>query len=91
MIPFIASVFILSALAFTILCFVFVSRPDKLLGILVLFSGEQEAWHSGRIDGELEKKHYEVAKRIEWLIVFALFGWSVLCGALLAYAQLIQL
>ena len=89
MIPFIASVFILSAFAFTILFFV--SRPDKLLGLLVLFSGEQEAWHSGRIDGELEKKHYEVAKRIEWLIVFALFGWSVLCGALLAYAQLIQM
>ena len=91
MIPLIASLFILSALAFTIICFVLLSRPEKLLGLLVIFSGEQEAWHSGRIDGELEKKHYAIAKRVEWLVLLALFGWSVLCGALLAYAQLLQL
>ena len=91
MIPLIASISILCALAFTILCFVLLSRPEKLLGILVIFSGEQEAWHSGKIDSDLEQKHYAVAKKLEWLVLFALFGWSVLCGGLLAYAQLIQL
>ena len=91
MIPLIASISILLALTFTILCFVLLSRPEKLLGLLVIFSGEQEAWHSGKIDGELEQKHYMIVKKLEWLVLFALFGWSVLSGALLAYAQLLQL
>ena len=91
MIQFITSMLILSAFAFTLLCFVLISRPEKLLGLLVFFSGHQEDWHSGKIDGELEQKHYAIARRIEWFVLFALFGWSVFCGAMLAYARLIQL
>ena len=91
MIQFITSILILSAFAFTLLCFVLISRPEKLLGLFVLFSGHQEDWHSGKIDSELEQRHYAIVKRLEWLVLLALFGWSIFCGAMLAYARLAQL
>ena len=91
MIQFITSILILSAFFFTLLCFVLISRPEKLLGLLMLLSGHQEDWHSGKIDSDLEQRHYAIAKRLEWLVLFALFGWSIFCGAMLAYARLVQL
>ena len=86
----IALILIASALLFAMFCFLLIARPHQVLGVLVYFAGRQKEWHEGKIDAEAEHKIYSATRRIEKVVLFCLFGWSIFCGALLALIEILQ-
>ena len=78
-----------STMLFSILSFLLVASPSRLLGLIVYFANLQEDWHQGKIDIDREEKIYQVTRRVEKIVIFALFGRSVFCGAMLGLVDII--
>ena len=83
-------VLMMSTLVFFNLCFFMMYKPSKILGVIVYFANLQEEWHQGLIDFEREKKIYSVLGRVEKIVLVALFGWSIFCGAMLGLIDLMN-
>ena len=79
-----------STLLFFNLCFFMMYRPSTILGVIVYFANLQEEWHQGKIDMEREVEIYAVLRRIEKVVLVALFGWSIFCGAMLGLIDIMN-
>ena len=90
MITFLITMLLTTTMLFSILCFLLVAAPSRILGLIVYFSNDQDAWHHGKIDIEREEKIYRVSRRVEKIVIFALFGWSVFCGAMLGLVDIMM-
>ena len=90
MIAFLATLILMSALMFSLLCFFMIVQPSRILVILVYLFGKQESWHQGRLDIDGEERIYRAIRRIEKIVLIALFGWCFFCGAILALLELMM-
>ena len=79
-----------STLLFFILCFFMMYRPSSILGVIVYFANLQEEWHQGKIDMDREHQIYTILRRIEKVVLVALFGWSIFCGAMLGLIDIMN-
>jgi hypothetical protein len=89
MIMFLAVVMLTSTMMLSMICFWLIVNPSRILGVIAYFANQTEDWHQGKIDLEREKQLYAVTRRVEKIVLFALFGWSVFCGAMLGLIDLI--
>ena len=70
------------------LTFAGIARPDALLGLVATWVGEGQAWEEGRLDRSGRERLLGVVERAQTPALIVLFGWSFLCGALLAWLRL---
>ena len=70
------------------LVFVLMTRPEKMLGIVAYLTDLHADWKQGSITEEDLYRLMRVAKKIQWLALFSLFGFSFMCGSLIAFLQL---
>ena len=89
MIPLFATIILMSALLLTMFCFFLVVQPSRVLMVIVHFAGVQEDWHQGVLDTEREQELYYATRRVEKIVIFALFGWCFCCGAILALFEIL--
>lgn len=75
-------------LALAALAFALLARPDALLGLVADWAGEGEAWEQGRLDAAARERLLGMTRRARVPVLFGLFGWSFLCGALLMWARI---
>ena len=90
MIAFLATIILMSALFFSLLCFFMIVQPSRILVILVYIVGKQDAWHQGLLDIDGEEKIYKAVRKAEKVVLLALFGWCFFCGALLALLEMLM-
>lgn len=83
-------VLLTSTLLFSNLCFFMIYKPSHILGVVVYFANLQEEWHQGKIDMDREEQIYRVLRRVEKIVLVALFGWSIFCGAMLGLIELMN-
>lgn len=74
-------------LALAGLCFVLLARPEALLASIAAWVGEGQAWEEGRLDAAARDRLLRLARRAQIPALFALFGWSYLCGAALTWLR----
>jgi len=79
-----------STLLFFNLCFFMMYKPSSILGVIVYFANLQDEWHQGTIDIERETQIYAVLRRVEKVVLVALFGWSIVCGAMLGLIDIMN-
>ena len=84
------TILLTTTMLFSILCFLLVGAPERILGVIVYFANAQEDWHHGKIDIEREQTMYLITRKVEKIVIFALFGWSVFCGAMLGLVDLMM-
>ncbi len=90
MMVFFMVLFMTSTLLFFKFCFFLMYKPSNVLGVVVYLANLQEEWHQGKIDMEREAQIYSVLKRIEKIVLVALFGWSIFCGAMLGLIDIMS-
>jgi hypothetical protein len=71
-----------------VLVFVLMARPERALGLVCRLSGMTDVWLSGRLSEAEEARLLVLARRLGWLLLVLLFGWSFVCGAILTWSQL---
>jgi|GEM_PF-5810624 len=76
-------------LFFSMICFLLIAQPQRVLGLIVYFANMQEEWHEGKIDLEQEKRLYASARKIEKIVLLSLFGWSCFCGGVWALIEIL--
>ncbi len=76
-------------LFFSMICFLLIAQPHRVLGLIVYFANMQEEWHEGRIDLDKEKRLYAATRKVEKIVLLSLFGWSCLCGGVWALMQIL--
>ena len=79
-----------STLLFFNLCFFMMYKPSSILGVIVYLANLQDEWHKGTIDIEREAQIYAVLRRVEKVVLVALFGWSIFCGAMLGLIDIMN-
>ena len=84
------TILLTTTMLFSIVSFLLVGAPNRILGLIVYFANAQEDWHHGKIDLDREQQMYSVTRRVEKIVIFALFGWSVFCGAMLGLVDLMM-
>lgn len=75
----VASDALLAALAFTLH-----GRPERLMGLLCMMTGQEDAWHAGILSAADEERLLSIAARLRLPTLLALFLWSGAVGAALA-------
>lgn len=83
-------VLLTSTLLFSNMCFFMIYKPSKILGVIVYIANLQEEWHQGKMDMAREEQIYRVLRRVEKVVLVALFGWSIFCGAMLGLMELVH-
>jgi hypothetical protein len=61
-------------------------RPEQVLGGLCSLTGQRADWDAGRLGEADEQRLLRLAAGLRLPALFALFGWSVLVGSVLAAA-----
>ncbi|MEL6341870.1 MAG: hypothetical protein AAFV53_01975 [Myxococcota bacterium] len=77
-----------SDIALAMAVFVLMARPERAMGWLCRLNGMRELWLSGRLTEQDESRLLALAHRLRWPMLWLLFGWSFVCGAILTWAQL---
>ena len=78
----------LSNLVLALLTFVWLARPDKVLGILAHLNGLSEEWRLGRLLIRDRQRLLLLSERLRFPALVLLFGWSFFCGAVMRFLYL---
>ena len=81
---------VLSSLGFglAMLAFVAWARPEYLVGLLARGLGRGEAWRGGVLDPAEEELMEQVVRRMQIPLLFVVFSWSFLVGAVVCWLRL---